>query len=228
VPSRIPISAPVVRDPFRASLRASQQRRLAALRRRRRRLRGRTGAVVAVLSLSVMAGGAIAAPSRIGGARADTVRSAATDTAVSALQSALGVTADGVYGPRTSAAVRRFQRRRGLAVDGIAGPATLRALGVAPTAVAAQAGTADGDGAPAADGSQGGLLARIARCESGGDPTVVSSDRAYRGKYQFSRATWRAMGGSGDPAAAGEGEQDRRAALLLERQGPGAWPSCAG
>ena len=37
----------LARDPFRASLRASQARRLAAFRARRRRLRGRTGAVVA-------------------------------------------------------------------------------------------------------------------------------------------------------------------------------------
>lgn len=71
------------------------------------------------------------------------------------------------------------------------------------------------------------LLERIAKCESGGDPTIVSPDGRYRGKYQFAVATWRAMGGKGDPAAAPEAEQDRRAAKLLRVQGPSAWPVCA-
>ena len=69
-------------------------------------------------------------------------------------------------------------------------------------------------------------LASIASCESGGDPTAVSSNGTYRGKYQFSYATWAAVGGSGDPAAAPEAEQDYRAALLYERSGPGQWPVC--
>ena len=60
-------------------------------------------------------------------------------------------------------------------------------------------------------------LASIASCESGGDPTAVSSNGTYRGKYQFSYATWAAVGGSGDPAAAPEAEQDYRAALLYEQ-----------
>jgi hypothetical protein len=55
----------------------------------------------------------------------------------------------------------------------------------------------------------------------------VSPDGRYRGKYQFTRATWRAMGGSGDPAQAPEAEQDRLAALLLARAGTSPWPVCA-
>ena len=69
-------------------------------------------------------------------------------------------------------------------------------------------------------------LESIAACESGGDPTAVSSTGMYRGKYQFSVATWQAVGGSGDPAAAPEAEQDYRAALLYNRSGPGQWPVC--
>jgi hypothetical protein len=69
-------------------------------------------------------------------------------------------------------------------------------------------------------------LESIAACESGGDPTAVSSTGTYRGKYQFSYATWAAVGGSGDPAAAPEAEQDYRAALLYNRSGPGQWPVC--
>ncbi|MEZ5078040.1 MAG: transglycosylase family protein [Solirubrobacterales bacterium] len=69
-------------------------------------------------------------------------------------------------------------------------------------------------------------LAAIAECESGGDPTIVSAGGTYRGKYQFSFSTWETVGGSGDPAAAPEAEQDYRAALLYARSGSGPWPVC--
>lgn len=137
---------------------------------------------------------------------------------VAALQRALGVPADGTYGPRTRRAVRRLQRRHGLTADGIAGPRTLAALGLR----ARPAATAPPPAGVAA------TLARIAACESGGNPAAVSADGRYRGKYQFSRATWRAMGGAGDPATASELEQDRRAAALLAARGTAPWPSCAG
>lgn len=69
-------------------------------------------------------------------------------------------------------------------------------------------------------------LTAIAECESGGDPTIVSSDGSYRGKYQFSVSTWETVGGSGDPAAAPEAEQDYRAALLYAQSGSSPWPVC--
>jgi Transglycosylase-like domain len=69
-------------------------------------------------------------------------------------------------------------------------------------------------------------LEAIASCESGGDPTAVSSDGSYRGKYQFSFETWAAVGGSGDPATASEDEQDYRAALLYAQAGSSPWPVC--
>ena len=71
-----------------------------------------------------------------------------------------------------------------------------------------------------------GTLESIAACESGGDPTVVSSDGSYRGKYQFDYGTWESVGGSGDPAAAAEDEQDYRAALLYAQSGSSPWPVC--
>ena len=70
-------------------------------------------------------------------------------------------------------------------------------------------------------------VARRRRRESGGDPTAISPDGVYRGKYQFTRASWAAVGGTGDPAAAPESEQDQRAALLMAKQGPRAWPRCS-
>jgi Transglycosylase-like domain len=69
-------------------------------------------------------------------------------------------------------------------------------------------------------------LDAIGACESGGDPTAVSSDGTYRGKYQFDYGTWESVGGTGDPAAATEAEQDYRAALLYSQSGSSPWPVC--
>jgi hypothetical protein len=69
-------------------------------------------------------------------------------------------------------------------------------------------------------------LAAIAACESGGDPTAVSPDGQYRGKYQFDQQTWEAVGGSGDPAAAPEAVQDEMAARLQAQAGSSPWPVC--
>jgi hypothetical protein len=70
-------------------------------------------------------------------------------------------------------------------------------------------------------------MSSIAACESGGNPRAVGGGGAFRGKYQFTYASWAAVGGSGDPAAAPEAEQDRRAAMLMARSGAGNWPVCA-
>jgi hypothetical protein len=69
-------------------------------------------------------------------------------------------------------------------------------------------------------------LQAIAACESGGNPTAVDASGTYRGKYQFDLGTWASVGGSGDPAAASEAEQDRRAAALYARAGASPWPVC--
>jgi hypothetical protein len=75
-------------------------------------------------------------------------------------------------------------------------------------------------------GVSSATLESIALCESGGDSTIVSADGSYRGKYQFSYGTWASVGGSGDPAAAPESEQDYRAALLYAQSGSSPWPVC--
>jgi hypothetical protein len=85
--------------------------------------------------------------------------------------------------------------------------------------------------APAATPTAGGSTASpqleaIAACESGGDPGAVGGGGAYRGKYQFDYGTWASVGGSGDPAAASEAEQDQRAAMLYARSGSTPWPVC--
>jgi Transglycosylase-like domain/Putative peptidoglycan binding domain len=210
--------------PWRRSLRASRDRRGAQARRRRRVLRGRAGVTLAVATMAFAAAGAVAqdSPPASGG-------SSASGSSVSAIQRALGIAADGVYGPHTRSAVRRFQRREGLAVDGVAGPATLAALGLSggggSTEPVSDTSSSSG-GSTGSGGSASATLARIAQCESGGDPTAVSADGRYRGKYQFDRATWELMGGSGDPAQAGEAEQDRIAAKLFAQRGTSPWPVC--
>ncbi len=219
----------------RRSLRRSIERRAAARQARRRRLTGRTSALAIAGAMAIGSAGAVAADGT-GGATAGSPASKAArgGASVAAIQRALGVTADGVLGPQTRRAIRAFQRRKGLAVDGIAGPQTLAALGLARSSSTPPALTESMPGstatrtrrAPKRRTAPSAALQKIAACESGGNPAAVSADGRYRGKYQFSRATWRAMGGKGDPAAAPEAEQDRIAAALYAAQGSSPWPSC--
>lgn len=68
-------------------------------------------------------------------------------------------------------------------------------------------------------------LEAIAACESGGNPSTDTGNGFY-GKYQFTQSTWQSVGGTGNPAAAPEAEQDRRAAMLLAQSGSSPWPVC--
>jgi hypothetical protein len=196
---------------FRRSLRGSRRRRAAASVRRRRTLRSRGSAFVATASLLVLSGGAFAATTTGGAAAGDVL----SQTTIAAVQSALGIAADGVLGTTTRRAIRRFQRAHKLKADGLLGPKTLRALGIDPINQTVTSASIDP------------RLAAIAQCESRGDPKAVSADGRYYGKYQFDRKTWRSVGGRGNPAAAPEWEQDRRASVLLARDGYKPWPNCA-
>jgi hypothetical protein len=224
--------------PWRRSAQASQIRRAQRARRRRLALRGRAGVALALTLTTVAAAGALAQePAAPGAAGTTSAGGRASGASVAAIQRALGLPADGIYGPRTRAAVRRFQRRHGLAVDGVAGPQTLAALGLSAgagdSANSSDSGAAGSTGAGSAAAgasdasSASATLERIAQCESGGDPTAVSADGQYQGKYQFDRETWERLGGTGDPAQAGEAEQDRLAAKLLAQSGTSPWPNCA-
>ena len=219
---------------WRASLRRSHERRAAAMRSRRRRLRGRTLAIAAAVSLTAVSGVAVAAETASDSgsqtSTSATLRMGSTGSAVKQLQRKLGVPATGYYGTQTRAAVRRFQRREGLTVDGIAGPRTLRKLGIRVTSASYSTGGSAPQEQPDEPSSSPRLpavLRRIARCESGGNPRAVSPDGRYRGKYQFDRPTWRAWGGSGDPARAPESVQDRIALKLYRARGTAPWPNCA-
>ncbi|WP_026909671.1 transglycosylase family protein [Patulibacter minatonensis] len=97
------------------------------------------------------------------------------------------------------------------------------------TGVGSGQATGSGQAAPAqSSGGSGGDLSGVAQCESGGDPGAVSPDGQYRGKYQFDQRTWESVGGSGDPAAAPEAEQDQRAQQLQAQRGSSPWPVCGG
>jgi hypothetical protein len=161
-------------------------------------------------------------------ASADTVRASASadvvvkrgdrGSAVRQIQSKLGIPADGVFGPQTERAVRRFQRAKGLMVDGVVGPQTRGALGL-ESFIRSSVRRSVPTSMPA-------ILAAIAECESGANPRAISPGGQYRGKYQFSRATWLRLGGSGDPADAPEWKQDRLALKLYRESGTAPWPNC--
>jgi hypothetical protein len=223
----------------RGSLERSRDRRAVARRERRRRIRlrgGGTSVALVALAIGIVGGGAAVAQQATTAqqAPAGMLAKGSQGEAVKAVQRALGVAADGNFGAGTDSAVKRFQSRRGLVVDGIVGPQTRSALGLgAQTGASAQSGQANGGAAqgatgqaPAAGGAAPAALQQIAQCESGGNPRAVGGGGQYRGKYQFTRETWAAVGGSGDPAAAPEAEQDARAAALYQRSGASSWPSC--
>jgi hypothetical protein len=212
--------------------RSSRRRELAARTRKRKlRLRGSGISVVAVVLAVGVVGAGAAVGQQVrggGGAGAALLVEGSQGPAVAAAQRALGIPADGQFGARTEANVKVFQRRRGLVVDGVVGPQTRAALGLGGTAAttrptARSQGTASGTAQASAPNA---ALQRIANCESGGNPRAVSANGQSRGKYQFTRETWAGVGGSGDPAAASEAEQDRRAAMLYARSGPSQWPNC--
>ena len=175
----MPFIDPANPSPWLASLRASRRRRAEAARQARRRRAGRGGGAAVLAAMTLAAGGAVARRR----SRRRPPAQTATASGVVALQRALGVSADGVIGPVTRRAIRNYQRNQGLAVDGIAGPATLASLGISASSAPAKTQTTGSTGS-----SGSGTLAKIAQCESGGDPTAISSSGRYRGKYQFSRA----------------------------------------
>jgi nucleoid-associated protein YgaU len=69
--------------------------------------------------------------------------------------------------------------------------------------------------------AQADTLDAIAQCESGGNPNA--SNGTHFGLFQFDRATWRSVGGTGDPRDASPAEQRRRAEALLAARGTQPW-----
>ena len=124
----------------------------------------------------------------------------------------------------------RLEKRALVKSETLAAPvARVVAVGTRPAPVAPRAnagGSSSASGGSSSGAPAGGGWAALAQCESGGNPRAVSATGKYRGLYQFSRETWRSVGGTGDPAAASPAEQTRRAQMLYERSGAGQWPEC--
>jgi peptidoglycan hydrolase-like protein with peptidoglycan-binding domain len=178
--------------------------------------------VLAAMVIAAVPAFADPGASAAGGATASSeviVKRGDRGTAVRRIQQELGILADGVFGAQTERAVRRFQRSHDLVADGIVGPLTRGALGLQPFSSRSLRRTSTV--------SLPAILRQIAECESGGNPRAISSGGQYRGKYQFSRETWLNLGGSGDPAAAPEWQQDRLALKLYRLKGTAPWPNCA-
>lgn len=183
-----------------------------------------SAAALAMVGLAVDAGLAAAdgGTSATGGVSADHPREVVLHRgdrgpAVQLVQRRLHLRADGVFGRGTERAVKRFQRRKGIEPDGVVGPETRRALRLRPFSRAS---------VHRRRSRLPRVLRLIAECESGGNPHAVSRDGRYRGKYQFTRATWERLGGEGDPADAPERLQDRLALKLYRSEGVEPWGAC--
>lgn len=166
-------------------------------------------------------------------------------TQVRRAQTLLRLPVTGRHDAATRKAVKRFQSLRGLAPYGIIDLTTYQQIRDAFALLETGGSTIDVTAAQGAGGAttaaptiqlpanlapisaqERAILDRIAQCESKGDPRAISASGQFRGKYQFDRQTWAAVGGSGDPAAATEEEQDQRAAILLRQRGTSPWPVC--
>jgi hypothetical protein len=194
----------------------------------------RIAALLAAAVMTAGSGAALAAGSSSGGGesqQAPTLHVGSTGSSVKAVQRKLGVSVTGYFGSRTASAVKRFQRAHHLNADGVVGPATARALGVRVTGSSYASGGASPSSGQSSSSSGSvrlpAQLRKIAQCESGGNPRAVSSSGKYRGKFQFDMATWRSLGGKGDPAQAPESVQDRLALKLYRQRGTAPWANCA-
>jgi peptidoglycan hydrolase-like protein with peptidoglycan-binding domain len=142
--------------------------------------------------------------------------------AVKYVQTRLGVRPkSGWFGPITRAAVKRYQRSQGIPATGVVARLTWGALldggSSRPSSRASRS---------APRGTSGLDWAALARCESSGNPRVVSSSGRYFGLYQFDLPTWRSVGGTGVPNQASAAEQTYRAQLLYSQRGRQPWPYC--
>lgn len=83
------------------------------------------------------------------------------------------------------------------------------------------------DDRPAASGKANlsGAWAKVANCESSGNPKAVNP-AGYYGLFQFDLRTWRSVGGSGNPTNASAAEQLMRAKKLYAQRGASPWPVC--
>lgn len=97
----------------------------------------------------------------------------------------------------------------------------------APAPAASSGSSETAASASATVAAAGDVWSKLAQCESGGNPSIVSSNGLYHGLYQFSVGTWQSLGGTGLPSQASAAEQTRLAQALQARSGWGQWPHCS-
>lgn len=93
-----------------------------------------------------------------------------------------------------------------------------------PSSSSGSSDSSSGTASTAVD--DGSVWARLAQCESGGNP-AANTGNGYYGMYQFSLSTWRSVGGTGYPHEADAATQTAMAQALQARSGWGQWPHCA-
>ena len=101
----------------------------------------------------------------------------------------------------------------------------------APSASSESSGGSGGSASGGSAGTTGGevgddVWAKLAQCESGGDPKTNTGNGFY-GMYQFTLETWQALGGTGYPHEADAATQTAMAKKLQAQSGWGQWPGCA-
>ena len=87
--------------------------------------------------------------------------------------------------------------------------------------------------APADNAPSDASLARLAKCESGGNPKAVSRSHRYFGLYQFDQRTWNGVANSVMPSYVGVSPADAPpevqsalARALHAARGRSPWPVC--
>ena len=103
----------------------------------------------------------------------------------------------------------------------------------APSASPDSSGGSGGSASAGGSGDSGGnsevgddVWARLAQCESGGNPTTNTGNGFY-GMYQFTLETWQSLGGTGYPHEADAATQTAMAKKLQAKAGWGQWPGCS-
>lgn len=99
--------------------------------------------------------------------------------------------------------------------------------GQAPAPSQSAGGSASGGSTGTTGGGVGDdVWAKLAQCESGGNPATNTGNGFY-GMYQFTLETWQALGGTGYPHEADAATQTAMAKKLQAQAGWGQWPGCA-
>lgn len=99
----------------------------------------------------------------------------------------------------------------------------------ATTTIRPVARTAPMRAASARPAPSGDIWHALAMCETGGtmNQRATSPTGRYLGYFQFSLATWRSVGGPGDPRDHPYEVQKAYAITLQHRSGWGQWPHCS-